>query len=135
MIVPKHYENLGVLHENTMPYRAYYMPASKEMGPLVHDREKSDRIQLLNDTWNFKFYKSIYDLQEKFFEEGASIDGFANIPVPGIWQNFGYDSHQYTNVRYPIPLDPPYVPQENPCWCGNWKNLCIFSCMHYVPEI
>ena len=115
MIVPKHYENLGVLHENTMPYRAYYMPASKEMGPLVHDREKSDRIQLLNDTWNFKFYKSIYDLQEKFFEEGASIDGFANIPVPGIWQNFGYDSHQYTNVRYPIPLDPPYVPQENPC--------------------
>ena len=37
------------------------------------------------------------------------------IPVPGIWQNYGYDSHQYTNVRYPIPLDPPYVPQENPC--------------------
>ena len=35
--------------------------------------------------------------------------------MPGIWQNFGYDSHQYTNVRYPIPLDPPYVPQENPC--------------------
>ena len=32
-----------------------------------------------------------------------------------MWQNYGYDSHQYTNVRYPIPLDPPYVPQENPC--------------------
>ncbi len=115
MIVPKHYENLNVLHENTMPYRAYYMPASREMGPLVHDRERSDRMQLLNGTWKFKFYKSIYDLQEKFYEEGASIDGFEDIPVPGIWQNFGYDSHQYTNVRYPIPLDPPYVPQENPC--------------------
>lgn len=115
MIVPKYYENLNVLHENTMPYRAYYMPASREMGPLVHDREKSDRMQLLNGTWKFKFYKSIYDLQEKFYEEGAAVDEFADIPVPGIWQNFGYDSHQYTNVRYPIPLDPPYVPQENPC--------------------
>ena len=115
MIIPKYYENLNILHENTMPYRAYYMPASKEMGPLVHDREKSDRIQLLNDTWKFKFYKSIYDLQEKFYLDGVSVDKFDDIPVPGIWQNFGYDSHQYTNVRYPIPLDPPYVPQENPC--------------------
>ena len=40
---------------------------------------------------------------------------FTQVEVPGVWQNYGYDSHQYTNVRYPIPLDPPYVPQENPC--------------------
>ena len=44
-----------------------------------------------------------------------TLRDFDEIPVPGIWQNYGYDSHQYTNVRYPIPLDPPYVPQENPC--------------------
>ena len=115
MIVPKHYENLNVLHENTMPYRAYYMPASKFMGALVHDRENSDRIQMLNGNWKFRFYESIYDLEEKFYEEDADLSGFGEIPVPGIWQNYGYDSHQYTNVRYPIPLDPPYVPQENPC--------------------
>ena len=48
MIVPNYYENLQVLHEHTMPYRAYYIPASKSMGPLVHDRETSDRFQLLN---------------------------------------------------------------------------------------
>ena len=63
MIVPKHYENLNVLHENTMPHRAYYMPASKDMGSLVHDREKSDRMELLNGNWKFQFYKSIYDLR------------------------------------------------------------------------
>lgn len=115
MIVPKHYENLNVLHENTMPHHAYYMPASKAMGVLVHDREKSDRMQLLNGNWKFRYYKSIYDLQEKFYEVGYDVTKFDEIPVPGIWQNYGYDSHQYTNVRYPIPLDPPYVPQENPC--------------------
>ena len=64
MIVPKHYENLNVLHENTMLYRAYYMSASKFMGALVHDRENSDRIQMLNGNWKFRFYESIYDLEE-----------------------------------------------------------------------
>ena len=115
MIVPNYYENLQVLHENTMPYRAYYIPASKPMGTLVHDREKSDRFQWLNGDWKFKYYKSIYDLQEEFYREETLTETYDEIPVPGIWQNYGYDSHQYTNVRYPIPLDPPYVPQENPC--------------------
>lgn len=115
MIIPKHYENLNMLHENTMPYRSYYVPASACMGALVHDREKSDRIEFLNGNWKFRFYESIYDLQEKFYEESYDTNGFGEIPVPGIWQNFGYDEHQYTNVRYPIPLDPPYVPQDNPC--------------------
>ena len=64
---------------------------------------------------NFKYYKSIYDLQEEFYREETLTETYDEIPVPGIWQNYGYDSHQYTNVRYPIPLDPPYVPQENPC--------------------
>lgn len=35
--------------------------------------------------------------------------------VPGVWQMAGYDSHQYTNIRYPFPFDPPYVPQDIPC--------------------
>ncbi len=115
MIVAKHYENLKIMHENTMPPRAYYITASKDMGPLVYDREMSDRIQVLNGKWKFKYYKSIYDLQEKFYEQGYVTDGFGEILVPGMWQNYGYDSHQYTNIRYPIPIDPPFVPQENPC--------------------
>ena len=28
MIVPRYYEDLSVLHENTMPARAYYIPVS-----------------------------------------------------------------------------------------------------------
>ncbi|MFR8127578.1 MAG: sugar-binding domain-containing protein [Acutalibacter sp.] len=35
--------------------------------------------------------------------------------MPSCWQNQGYGRHQYTNIRYPIPFDPPYVPEENPC--------------------
>ena len=115
MIVPRHYEDLKIMHENTMPSRAYYMPASHDMGPLVEDRFSSDRVICMNGTWEFQYFNSIYDLQEKFYEQGYDCSRFTQVEVPGMWQNYGYDSHQYTNVRYPIPLDPPYVPQENPC--------------------
>lgn len=47
MTVPKHYENLNVLHENTMPHRALLHACIKDVGSLVHDREKSDRMELL----------------------------------------------------------------------------------------
>ena len=115
MIIPRHYENLKVLHENTMPYRAYYMPASHDMGPLVFNRYDSDRMQLLNGTWKFQYYKSIYDLQEEFYKVDYVFENFADMKVPSVWQMNGYDCHQYINVPYPFPLDPPYVPQENPC--------------------
>lgn len=115
MLVPGHYENLSIMHENTMPYRAYYMPASRNMGPLVEDRFSSDRNICLNGTWAFRYFESIYDLEDKFYEPGSDLKNFRPEEVPGVWQNYGEDLHQYTNVRYPIPLDPPYVPLENPC--------------------
>ena len=48
MMIPRYYEDLSVLHENTMPARAYFIPASKRMDNLVEHREESDRMQLLN---------------------------------------------------------------------------------------
>ena len=115
MIVPRYYENLKVLHENTMPNRCYYIPSSKNVKTYVHDREKSDRFQLLNDQWRFRYYESIYDLQEEFYVDGFDVSDYDTIAVPGVWQNAGYDYHQYTNIKYPFPFDPPYVPQDNPC--------------------
>ncbi|MDE6712220.1 MAG: DUF4981 domain-containing protein [Lachnospiraceae bacterium] len=115
MVVPRYYENLNVLHENTMPARAYYIPASKRMDHLVEHREESDRIQFLNGTWRFKYYDSIYDVKEEFYQVGFDVSFYEAIKVPGVWQNAGYDNHQYTNIRYPFPFDPPYVPQDVPC--------------------
>lgn len=115
MIVPRHYENPHLLHENTMPNRAYYIPASEARFDLTDHREYSDRFQLLNGNWKFRYYDSIYDVKEKFYLEGYDTGSFGEIPVPGCFQNYGFDRHQYTNTRYPFPMDPPYVPSENPC--------------------
>lgn len=68
MIIPKHYENLKIMHENTLPPRAYYIPASGYHGHFISNRETSDRIQMLNGTWRFRYYPSIYDLQYSFLK-------------------------------------------------------------------
>ena len=164
MIVPRHYEDLGILHENTLPPRAYYIPASAPADPSPWKREESDRLQLLSGQWFMRYLPSIHDLAEPFWAtmvapaptedadgvgltaptEAASADasvvtgprgltgsvasanttdridpivppGFESVPVPSVWQYLGYDHHQYTNIRYPIPFDPPHVPQDNPC--------------------
>ncbi len=115
MIIPKYYENIKLLHENTMPPRAYYIPASRRMNNLVEQRGESDRIQMLNGNWKFRFYNSIYDVKDAFYEVGYDASSYNEIAVPSVWQMAGYDSHQYTNIRYPFPFDPPFVPHKNPC--------------------
>lgn len=115
MIVPRFYEDLNVMHDKTMSARAYYIPASVRMNDLVEYRERSDRFQLLNEEWKFRYYSSIYDVTESFYEKGYDVSGFDQVTVPGVWQMDGYDTHQYTNIRYPFPFDPPYVPQDIPC--------------------
>ncbi len=115
MIIPRHFEDLSILHENTMPARAYYIPASSQVDTFAGKREASDRVQLLNGKWNFHYYRSINELKDVFYalDYDASKDSLIN--VPSAWQMEGYDFHQYTNIRYPFPFDPPYVPQDNPC--------------------
>ena len=132
MIVPRYYEDLSVLHENTMPARAYYIPASKRMDHLVEHREESDRMQLLNGTWKFQYFNSIYDVQEPFFEKDYDTENFDEIQVPSVWQMAGYDTHQYTNIRYPFPFDPPYVPQDIPC--GAYAHTFVYHKAENAPK-
>ena len=132
MIVPRYYEDLSVLHENTMPARAYFIPASKRMDNLVEHREESDRMQLLNGTWKFQYFNSIYDVQEPFFEKDYDTENFDEIQVPSVWQMAGYDTHQYTNIRYPFPFDPPYVPQDIPC--GAYAHTFVYHKDENAPK-
>ena len=117
MIIPRYYEDLSVLHENSMPDRAYYIPSSSRNDGLIWQRESSDRIQMLSGCeWNFAWYPSIHDLTDLFYlPDYRPGKCWKKEEVPFCWQMRGYDCQQYTNIRYPFPFDPPYVPQDNPC--------------------
>ena len=120
MIIPAYYEDLHTHHLGTTPNRSYFIPASSRMDDLVEHREHSDRFQLLCGNWKFKYCESIHDFEDLFYEQNFDASGWDTIPVPSVWQNHGYDKHQYTNIRYPFPADPPYVPYENPCGAYLW---------------
>ena len=112
MKLPVYYEDAHALHVNTLPNRAYYVPFSSEEAAVSQPRGESDRFQLLSGEWRFRFFESVNDLPEDLLDWDQPLD---TIPVPSVWQNHGYDRHQYTNVAYPFPYDPPHVPVDNPC--------------------
>lgn len=132
MIVPRYYEDPGMLHDRTMPARAYYIPASEKNDHLAEHRELSDRFLLLNGGWDFRYFESIYDVTDAFYEPGYDTSAFDRIAVPGVWQMAGYDCHQYTNIRYPFPFDPPYVPQDIPC--GAYVHTFSYQKDERAPE-
>lgn len=108
-----YHENLDLLHINTMPNRNYYVPcATEENACRIDSKKYSEQVQLLNGEWDFCYYSDFTELPNNFILNTADND---KIPVPSVWQNHGYDQQQYINHRYPIPFDPPYVPQSNPC--------------------
>ena len=119
VLVPRLYEDLSVLHQNTMPVHSYFIPASTPPRTLsaLPPREDSDRMQMLSGcVWNFRYYSSIHELSEKFYLPDFMPDStWKEEVVPFCWQMKGYDEHQYTNIRFPFPFDPPYVPQHDPC--------------------
>ncbi|MDT3425855.1 beta-galactosidase [Paenibacillus forsythiae] len=51
-------------------------------------------------------------MEDGFYE--ADADGWDDLLVPSCWQTSGYDQLHYTNINYPIPCDPPFVPDDNP---------------------
>jgi len=121
------YERLDRLSEKREAQRAYYIPYDTLENALEGDKSKSAYYRLLNGEWDFKFYERDIDVPEK-------IEAWDKIPVPSCWQLHGYEKPIYTNVNYPYPVDPPYVPDENPCGVyrtsfiidGNWKERETF---------
>ena len=87
------YENPEFLQENRLKQRSYYIP------------ENNGAYMSLNGTWNFSFFA-------RDFDETPQSEG--TIDVPSCWQCRGYEKPYYTNVTYPFPVNPPYLPNENP---------------------
>jgi beta-galactosidase len=102
------YENLNLISENREPQRSYYIPYDSLEKALDGDKKKSNYYKLLNGQWDFAYFERDIDVPE-------IITKWDSIPVPSNWQMHGYDIPYYTNVNYPHPVDPPYVPDDNPC--------------------
>ncbi|KAF2113093.1 glycosyl hydrolases family 2, TIM barrel domain-containing protein [Lophiotrema nucula] len=104
------WNNLSVLHRNTLPLRAYFWNYTSESDALKGDVAKS-KTHSLCGSWKFHHSYSPYEALEGFEAPSFDISQWSDIAVPGMWQLQGYGKGpQYTNVIFPIPVDPPNVP-------------------------
>lgn len=101
------YENLECIHENTLPPRAHYIPYDSVEKALKGEKELSAYYTLLNGKWDFRYYARDIDCPD-------IISEWDTVEVPSCWQTTGYEKPYYTNINYPYPVDPPYVPDDNP---------------------
>lgn len=116
MLQFNYHENFDTIHVNTEENHNYFIPFTIKQDPFM-PREESKCFTLLNGLWDFVFFDSIFDLNVEFFDLFSSKQKekeVNQIPVPANWQLHGYDKPAYVNVKYPIPFDPPFVPQDNP---------------------
>lgn len=88
------YENPQKTSENRLKCRSWYIPDS------------GCKQIMLNGEWRFAFFEN--------GDRVENIEEWETIEVPSCWQLKGYESPNYTNINYPFPCDPPYVPDINP---------------------
>ncbi|MFA4945704.1 MAG: glycoside hydrolase family 2 TIM barrel-domain containing protein [Lentisphaeria bacterium] len=115
MSVHNDWENPQLLERNREPAHATLMPFSLAADALAKGRGESDFCLSLNGIWKFHYEpRGVPHLPAGFELPEFADAGWGALPVPANWQLHGHDIPQYTNVNYPIPNDPPFVPNENP---------------------
>ena len=127
-------QNPEIVQIHREPARAYYIPFQDTETALRMEKGESVNYTLLGGDWAFAYYSRSYDVEDDVFRADYDVSGWDTIPVPSNWQMHGYDLPHYTNVNYIIPIDPPYVPDENPCGVyvktmnipGIWKDKRIY---------
>ena len=111
-----YHRSIEHLHVGCDKPRAYFIPYGSDAAAKTGNRAASDRFLTLCGEWSFRYYKSLNDVEDFTAPDFAGEAERLNVPMS--WQmalGRGYDTPHYTNVRYPFPVDPPHVPDDNPC--------------------
>lgn len=125
MLIPNYYEDITKLHIHTCAQHNYFIPFPNSKQALAaKNRQESSAFFDLNGNWQFSYYSSIQEILSANIAELEAMHHH-EIPVPSTWQTQGYDQQMYTNIRYPIPFDPPYVPVDNPA--GLYTRTFVLS--------
>ncbi len=106
--------NPAVLQHNCEAAHAFTLPYPDASSALRGERSATPFFKLLNGGWRFYYAPDPMAVPPGFEQETYNDEGWDHLEVPSNWQMQGYGKPNYTNVRYPYPVDPPFVPLENP---------------------
>ena len=102
---------------NRLPMHAGYFAYESTGAAQLGVKEKSSKFMSLNGLWKFDWVKNADARPVGFQNPGFNDKGWAEMPVPGVWELNGYGSPIYLNVGYAwrsqYVNNPPFVPVEN----------------------
>ncbi|HEN5159232.1 TPA: beta-galactosidase, partial [Klebsiella pneumoniae] len=107
------WENPGVTQLNRLAAHPPF--ASWRNSEEARTDRPSQESRSLNGEWRFAWFPAPEAVPESWLER--DLPDADTVIVPSNWQMHGYDAPIYTNVTYPIAVNPPYVPTENPTGC------------------
>ncbi len=103
----ENFRKFQVTSDNRLASRAYFIPFSNmkkaQSATIMNKRYTSDKVQVLNGTWDFRYYRSDKEMPSSIDTAKMKFD---SIPVPSCWQFLGYEPPFYTNIRYPFYQEP-----------------------------
>lgn len=89
--------------------------ASWRSETAARDEHASPALRTLNGQWTFSYFDRPEAVPHSWLLQ--DLPDADTLPVPANWQMHGYDAPVYTNVQYPVPVNPPFVPANNPTGC------------------
>lgn len=107
-------ENPKELQINALPPHAWFIPYKDVNEPIPEFPATCETLMSLNGNWDFSFFSSPMRIPDKYLSVHAPHQVDSTMEVPGCWELAGYDRPQYLNVMYPFPVNPPFIPNENP---------------------
>lgn len=110
----KTWENHQIDGINRMPARAHFLTFPSKEKALLNNNRYTHAFKNLNGVWKFMFLDAPEYSPEGFFNSDFDVTKMDDIIVPGNWQLQGYGKMHYSDLWYNFPINPPYVPTENP---------------------
>ena len=110
----KTWENPNILGENKLTPSTSFNRFDNLDKAFLNNNDKKKGFLNLNGNWHFELYPYPELVSKNITELASRMKDNPLIPVPSTWQTQGYDHMHYTDVLYPIPINPPFVPTENP---------------------
>ncbi|MDG6143947.1 beta-galactosidase subunit alpha [Lactococcus formosensis] len=110
----KQWENFKIDSVNREEARAHFSSFPSKEKAILNDNLYTHAFKNLNGTWNFMFLDAPEYSPVGFYLPEFDCTTMEKITVPGCWQVQGYGNMHYSDLWYNFPINPPYVPTENP---------------------
>lgn len=88
-------------------------PGAGGIRPRAHVESGLPTLSL-NGDWRFHYAPTLAAAPVGIESEAFDDAAWDTLPVPSSWNFHGYGAPAYTNVQFPFPLDPPFMPYANP---------------------